>query len=161
MCPIILCLLCYPSVPVIFWLAISCFCCPPFSICSRKLQPLVDYVLSLGRILEKRNVVDAMESETSQLARRLKKILVDLNEYDNARSIARTFHLKEALWIWLAFSYPMYMISQKFQRACSWIKHSSEIKPLTLNTKSACELCTTIAYGHSELLRHLSPTIKR
>jgi len=57
----------------------------------------VDYVLSLGRILEKRNVAGVMESDTSQLARRLKKILVDLNEYDYARNIARTFHLKEAL----------------------------------------------------------------
>lgn len=69
----------------------------PLLMCSHKLQPLVDYVLSLGRVLEKRNVVGVMESDTSQLARRLKKILVDLNEYDNARNIARTFHLKEAL----------------------------------------------------------------
>ncbi|KAJ1406202.1 Pre-mRNA-splicing factor Ntr2 [Sesbania bispinosa] len=60
----------------------------------RKLQPLVSYVLSLGRILERRNVP---ESDTNHLARRLKKILVDLNEYDHARNMARTFHLKEAL----------------------------------------------------------------
>ncbi|KAH1242159.1 Transcriptional repressor ILP1 [Glycine max] len=60
----------------------------------RKLQPLLTYVLSLGRILERRN---APESDTSHLARRLKKILVDLNEYDHARTMARTFHLKEAL----------------------------------------------------------------
>ncbi|CAJ2650868.1 unnamed protein product [Trifolium pratense] len=58
---------------------------------NRKLQPLVAYVLSLGRILERRNVPE------SDLARRLKKILVDLNEYDHARNVARTFHLKEAL----------------------------------------------------------------
>jgi len=51
-------------------------------------------VLSLGRILERRNVP---ESDTSSLARRLKKILVDLNEYDHARTMARTFHLREAL----------------------------------------------------------------
>lgn len=68
---------------------------PLFSNCSRKLQPLVAYVLSLGKILERRH---ALESDTSHLARRLKKILVDLNEYDHARSMARTFHLKEALW---------------------------------------------------------------
>ncbi|TKY58921.1 PAX3- and PAX7-binding protein 1 [Spatholobus suberectus] len=61
---------------------------------NRKLQPLVTYVLSLGRILERRNVP---ESDTSCLARRVKKILVDLNEYDHARNMARTFHLKEAL----------------------------------------------------------------
>ncbi|KAI4357865.1 hypothetical protein L6164_001787 [Bauhinia variegata] len=64
---------------------------------SRKLQPLVDYVLLLGRILEKRNVDGVMESDTSPLARRLKKILVELNEYDHARNIVRTFHLREAL----------------------------------------------------------------
>ncbi|KAI4313972.1 hypothetical protein L6164_026915 [Bauhinia variegata] len=64
---------------------------------SRKLQALVDYVLLLGRILEKRNVHGVTESDTSQLARRLKKILVDLNEYDHARNVVRTFHLKEAL----------------------------------------------------------------
>ncbi|KAK7362408.1 hypothetical protein VNO77_04519 [Canavalia gladiata] len=61
---------------------------------NHKLQPLVTYVLSLGRILERRNVP---ESDTNHLARRLKKILVDLNEYDHARNMARTFHLKEAL----------------------------------------------------------------
>ena len=37
------------------------------------------------------------ENDTSHLARRLKKILADLNEYDHARNMARTFHLKEAL----------------------------------------------------------------
>jgi GC-rich sequence DNA-binding factor len=51
----------------------------------------VAYVLSLGKILERRNV------QESDLARRLKRILVDLNEYDHARTMARTFHLKEAL----------------------------------------------------------------
>ncbi|KAH7571202.1 hypothetical protein JRO89_XS05G0266800 [Xanthoceras sorbifolium] len=66
---------------------------------SRKLQPLVDYMLSLGKTLEKKQLagVSESESETGGLARRLKKMLVDLNEYDNARNIARTFHLKEAL----------------------------------------------------------------
>ncbi|MED6118515.1 hypothetical protein PIB30_003260 [Stylosanthes scabra] len=59
-----------------------------------KLQPMVAYVLSLAKILERRN---AAETDASHLARRLKKILVDLNEYDHARNIARTFHLKEAL----------------------------------------------------------------
>ena len=54
-------------------------------------------MLLLGRILEKRNALGVTESDTSQLARRLKKMLVDLNEYDNARNVARTFHLKEAL----------------------------------------------------------------
>ncbi|RDX82334.1 Transcriptional repressor ILP1, partial [Mucuna pruriens] len=63
---------------------------------NRKLQPLLTYVLSLGRILERRNVP---ECDTNYLARRLKKILVDVNEYDHARTMARTFHLKEALTV--------------------------------------------------------------
>ncbi|KAK9049646.1 hypothetical protein SSX86_031385 [Deinandra increscens subsp. villosa] len=59
---------------------------------SPRLQPLVDYLTVLGEILEKRNY-----SGKSVLARRLKKLLVDLNEYDRARHISRTFNLKEAL----------------------------------------------------------------
>lgn len=51
----------------------------------------------LGKILEKKHEAGVTESETSGLARRLKKMLVELNEYDKARDIARTFHLKEAL----------------------------------------------------------------
>jgi GC-rich sequence DNA-binding factor len=64
---------------------------------SHRLQPLVDYVLSLGKTLEKKRVMGITENETSGLARRLKKLLVELNEYDNARELAKTFHLKEAL----------------------------------------------------------------
>ncbi|XP_059453248.1 transcriptional repressor ILP1 isoform X1 [Corylus avellana] len=64
---------------------------------SHRLQPLVDYVLLLGKTLEKKRVMGITESETSGLARRLKKLLVELNEYDNARELAKTFHLKEAL----------------------------------------------------------------
>lgn len=64
---------------------------------SRKLKPLVDYVLQLGRTLEKRHASGVTESEFGALARRLKKMLVDLNEYDKARDVARAFNLKEAL----------------------------------------------------------------
>ncbi|KAI8001116.1 Transcriptional repressor ILP1 [Camellia lanceoleosa] len=64
---------------------------------SPKLQPLVDYLFTLGKTLEKKQVSGVSESETSGLARRLKKMLVDLNEYDQARAILRTFSLKEAL----------------------------------------------------------------
>ncbi|WOH15459.1 hypothetical protein DCAR_0935000 [Daucus carota subsp. sativus] len=64
---------------------------------SLKLQPLVDYLLVLGRILEKKHKSGGMEMGTSGLARRLKKMLVELNEYDHARAISRTFNLKEAL----------------------------------------------------------------
>ncbi|CAK9141355.1 unnamed protein product [Ilex paraguariensis] len=64
---------------------------------SLKLQPLVNYLLILGKILEKKHVSGGMETETSGLARRLKKMLVELNEYDHARAISRTFSLREAL----------------------------------------------------------------
>ncbi|PSS13415.1 Transcriptional repressor like [Actinidia chinensis var. chinensis] len=64
---------------------------------SPKLQPLVDYLLTLAKTLEKKHGSYASESETSVLARRLKKMLVELNEYDQARALSRTFNLKEAL----------------------------------------------------------------
>lgn len=67
------------------------------SSCSPKLQPLVDYLLVLGKTLEKKHISGAAETGTSGLARRLKKMLVELNEYDHARAISRTFNLKEAL----------------------------------------------------------------
>ncbi|KAH9624477.1 hypothetical protein KSS87_000847 [Heliosperma pusillum] len=62
-----------------------------------KLQPLVNYVRTLGKNLEKRQASGAPESEVSGVARRLKKMLVELNEYDEARSMSRTFRVKEAL----------------------------------------------------------------
>ncbi|KAG8366566.1 hypothetical protein BUALT_Bualt17G0093300 [Buddleja alternifolia] len=64
---------------------------------SQKLQPLVDYLLVIGKTLEKKHVSSAMETDTGKLVRRLKKMLVELNEYDHARAISRTFNLKEAL----------------------------------------------------------------
>ncbi|KAJ9190640.1 hypothetical protein P3X46_001820 [Hevea brasiliensis] len=64
---------------------------------SHKLRPLVDHVRSLGRTLEKKYASGVTETETNGLARRLKKMLVELNDYDNARDIARTFSLREAL----------------------------------------------------------------
>lgn len=64
---------------------------------SPKLQPLVDYLMTLERTLQKKHVSGVSEGETSGLARRLKKMLVELNEYDHARAISRTFNLKEAL----------------------------------------------------------------
>ncbi|CAI9278140.1 unnamed protein product [Lactuca saligna] len=60
---------------------------------SLRLQPLVDYLVVLGRTLEKRR-----QGETDGVfARRLKKMLVELNQYDHARHISTTFNLKEAL----------------------------------------------------------------
>lgn len=64
---------------------------------SQKLKPLIDCVAELGRKLEKRQASGLSEEETVGLARRLKTILVQLNEYDRARAMLRTFHLKEAL----------------------------------------------------------------
>ncbi|KAL0372580.1 UNVERIFIED_CONTAM: Transcriptional repressor ILP1 [Sesamum calycinum] len=64
---------------------------------SRKLQPLVDYLLLIGKTLEKKHASSAMETESGKLVRRLKKMLVELNEYDHARYLSRTFNLKEAL----------------------------------------------------------------
>ncbi|KAI3798719.1 hypothetical protein L1987_33997 [Smallanthus sonchifolius] len=60
---------------------------------SPRLQPMVDYLIALGRILEK----PPSYSGKSGLARRLKKMLVELDEYDHSRQISRTFNLKEAL----------------------------------------------------------------
>ncbi|CAI0415215.1 unnamed protein product [Linum tenue] len=65
---------------------------------SGKLQLLVDFVVSLGRTLEKKQAaLGVSEGETNGLARRLKKMLVELNDYDNARRIAKAFRLREAL----------------------------------------------------------------
>ena len=54
-------------------------------------------MLTLGKTIEKKHSLGVTQSETGGLARRLKKMLVELNEYDKARDVARTFHLKEAL----------------------------------------------------------------
>ncbi|KAH6805409.1 hypothetical protein C2S51_030240 [Perilla frutescens var. frutescens] len=64
---------------------------------SRKVQPLVDYLLLVGKTLERKHVTGGMESETGKLVRRLKKMLVEMNQYDHARLLSRTFNLKEAL----------------------------------------------------------------
>lgn len=65
---------------------------------SQKLQPLVEYVMALGKALEERHASGASsQDETLGLARRLKRMLVELNEYDKARVILRTFQLREAL----------------------------------------------------------------
>lgn len=58
----------------------------------------MDYLLKIGEKLEKRHAHGGSESESAiKLARRLKKMLVELNEYDHARAILRTFNMKEAL----------------------------------------------------------------
>ena len=65
--------------------------------CSKKLQPLVDYVLLLGKIVERKHASSGMESEMGKLVRRLRKMLVELNQYDHARALSRSFNLKEAI----------------------------------------------------------------
>ncbi|XP_062213058.1 transcriptional repressor ILP1-like [Phragmites australis] len=64
---------------------------------SQKLQPFVDLVVELGNKLERRHTSGISEEETRGLARRLRNILVALNEYDKARAISKTFQLREAL----------------------------------------------------------------
>ncbi|XP_021297094.1 transcriptional repressor ILP1-like [Herrania umbratica] len=50
-----------------------------------------------GKTLERRHASSVTEGDTGGLAHRLKKMLVERNDYDSARDIARMFHLKEAL----------------------------------------------------------------
>eukprot|EP00252_Welwitschia_mirabilis_P018066 TRINITY_DN4024_c0_g2_i1.p1 TRINITY_DN4024_c0_g2~~TRINITY_DN4024_c0_g2_i1.p1 ORF type:complete len:153 (+),score=38.27 TRINITY_DN4024_c0_g2_i1:1-459(+) len=64
---------------------------------SPKLLPLVNYIVALGKELEKKQSLGVSAEDISGLARRLKKMLVELNEYDKARRILKTFQLKEAL----------------------------------------------------------------
>nr|VDD34262.1 unnamed protein product [Brassica oleracea] len=64
---------------------------------SRPLQPLVDCILTLRKILETRLASGLDDAETTGLARRLKRILVEVHEHDHAREIVRTFNLKEAV----------------------------------------------------------------
>ncbi|CAH8392261.1 unnamed protein product [Eruca vesicaria subsp. sativa] len=64
---------------------------------SRPLQPLVDCILTLGINLETRHDSGLDDAETIGLARRLKRMLVELQEHDLAREIVRTFNLKEAV----------------------------------------------------------------
>ncbi|KAJ3678738.1 hypothetical protein LUZ60_002541 [Juncus effusus] len=59
---------------------------------------LLEFVKELGAKLEKRHKSGVVsEEETHRLARRLKKMLLALNDYDGARAILKAFQLKEAL----------------------------------------------------------------
>ncbi|KAG6396663.1 hypothetical protein SASPL_142818 [Salvia splendens] len=64
---------------------------------SKKLQPLVDYVLLLGKTMERKHASGGMENEMGKLVSRLRKMLVELNQYDHARALSRSFNLKEAI----------------------------------------------------------------
>ncbi|KAI5061785.1 hypothetical protein GOP47_0022324 [Adiantum capillus-veneris] len=60
-----------------------------------KLQPLADFLTSIGRAIEKRKGVSS--DDVLGLVRRLIRMLVELSEYDRARALSKTFQLKEAL----------------------------------------------------------------
>ncbi|KAJ1697646.1 hypothetical protein LUZ63_006158 [Rhynchospora breviuscula] len=64
---------------------------------TEKIQPLVEFVKELGVKLEKRRKSGVDENEVRGLARRLKNMMVALNDYDGARAILKMFQLKEAL----------------------------------------------------------------
>jgi GC-rich sequence DNA-binding factor len=64
---------------------------------TEKIRPLVDLVKDLGVKLEKRRKSGVDETEVFGLARRLKKMMVSLNDYDGARAILKMFQLREAL----------------------------------------------------------------
>lgn len=64
---------------------------------TEKIGPLVELVKELGVKLEKRRKSGVDENEVHGLARRLKKMMVALNDYDGARAILKMFQLKEAL----------------------------------------------------------------
>ncbi|BBN20396.1 GC-rich sequence DNA-binding factor [Marchantia polymorpha subsp. ruderalis] len=64
---------------------------------SPKLASFVEYVILLSRAVEKKKDGGASPEDTIGLARRVKKMLVELNEYDRARHLAKHFQLKEAL----------------------------------------------------------------
>ncbi|KAG0459347.1 hypothetical protein HPP92_022475 [Vanilla planifolia] len=58
----------------------------------QKLQPLVECVAEIGKKLERRHASGVNIEETIGLARRLKTILVQLNEYDRARMMLKAFY---------------------------------------------------------------------
>ncbi|KAG0625239.1 hypothetical protein M758_2G039200 [Ceratodon purpureus] len=72
---------------------------PSFTELSPKLASLIEYMLKITRSLEKKREIENQvnESMTVALARRMKRVLVDVNEYDRARSLNKFFQLKEAL----------------------------------------------------------------
>ncbi|XP_078442076.1 GC-rich sequence DNA-binding factor-like protein [Wolffia australiana] len=69
-----------------------------FGIGGQRARPLVECVAEMGRRLEKRRAAAGPEDGAAvALARWLKKVLVELNEYDRARALLKAFNLREAL----------------------------------------------------------------
>lgn len=65
--------------------------------CSPKLTSFVEYMTTLTRLVEKKRDGGASAEDSVGLARRVKVMLVKLNEYDRARQLAKHFQLREAL----------------------------------------------------------------
>ena len=64
---------------------------------SPKLALFIEYILSITRAVEKRKEGESSSESTIALARRMKRVLVEVNQYDQARSLNKAFQLKEAL----------------------------------------------------------------
>lgn len=65
--------------------------------CSPKLASFVEHITALTRRVEKKRDSGASIEDSVGLARRMKVMLVKLNEYDRARQLVKHFQLKEAL----------------------------------------------------------------
>jgi hypothetical protein len=78
--------------------------------CSPKLAPFIEYLTSLTTVIEERHDGRASSEDTMGLARQVKSLLVDVNEYnqansllvdvneyDQAQHLSKLFQLKEAL----------------------------------------------------------------
>ncbi|GJP43696.1 hypothetical protein CLOM_g3129 [Closterium sp. NIES-68] len=61
------------------------------------LSQLVAYVETLGRSVESRSRVEGQREECVVLARKLKRMLVQMEEMDKARGLAKVFGIKEAV----------------------------------------------------------------
>ncbi|CAI5952768.1 unnamed protein product, partial [Closterium sp. NIES-64] len=61
------------------------------------LSLLVAYIETLGRSVESRSAVEGQREECVGLARRLKRMLVQMEEMDKARALGKVFGIKEAL----------------------------------------------------------------
>ncbi|CAI5537238.1 unnamed protein product, partial [Closterium sp. Naga37s-1] len=61
------------------------------------LSQLVAYIETLGRSVESRSAVEGQREECVGLARRLKRMLVQMEEMDKARALGKVFGIKEAL----------------------------------------------------------------
>ncbi len=80
-----------------FSCVLSSHCSFVCGLCSPKLAPFIDYLLSLTRAIEKRREGGASGDDTTALARRVKHLLAEVDVYDRARCLSKFFQLKETL----------------------------------------------------------------